>query len=84
MTQISIEIKSCKECPHFKTMNQWSSDGWDRMEDWCCTKHPENSMRKMNNGTIISTNNSGKLIQGGVEWHEESKIKVPEWCPIKI
>ena len=22
-----------------------------------------------------------KKIQGYVEWHEESKIKIPEWCP---
>lgn len=62
MTKIVIEIKSCKECPHFKTANQWSSDGWDRMEDWMCTK-------------------ADKKIQGGVEWHEESKIKIPDWCP---
>lgn len=62
MAKIVIEIKSCKECPHFKTANQWSSDGWDRMEDWMCTK-------------------ADKKIQGGVEWHEESKIKIPDWCP---
>ena len=24
-----------------------------------------------------------RKIQGGVEWHEESKIQIPEWCPIK-
>ena len=23
-------------------------------------------------------------IQGSVEWHEESKIAVPDWCPIQI
>ena len=23
-------------------------------------------------------------IRGYVEWHEESKIKIPDWCPIKI
>lgn len=34
MESIIIGIKSCKECPHFKTENQWSSDGWDRMKDW--------------------------------------------------
>jgi hypothetical protein len=62
MAKIVIEIKSCKECPHFKTANQWSSDGWDRMEDWMCTK-------------------ADKKIQGGVEWHEESKIQIPDWCP---
>ena len=38
MESIIIGIKRCKECPHFKTGNQWSSDGWDRMEDWICGK----------------------------------------------
>jgi hypothetical protein len=63
--KIQVEIQSCKECPHFDTANHWSSDGWDRMEDWVCKK-------------------AGKTIQGYVEWHEEKKIKIPEWCPIKI
>jgi hypothetical protein len=66
MTKISLEITSCKDCPFFKTANQWSSDGWDRMEDWICKKDGD------------------KKIQGSVEWHEESKIKIPDWCPIKI
>lgn len=22
-----------------------------------------------------------RKIQGYVEWHEEKKIKIPEWCP---
>lgn len=42
--KIEIEIVSCKHCPHFTTANQWSSDGWDRMEDWVC--------KKMDNKTI--------------------------------
>ena len=25
-----------------------------------------------------------KKICGYVEWHEEDKIKIPEWCPIKV
>lgn len=24
-----------------------------------------------------------KTIQPSVEWHEEDKIKIPDWCPIK-
>lgn len=27
---------------------------------------------------------TGKKIQSAVEWHEESKIPVPDWCPIKM
>jgi len=65
MTKILIEIKSCKECQHFKQSNEYSTDGWDRMADWICTK-------------------ADKKIQGAVEWHEETKIEVPEWCPVVI
>lgn len=36
--KIGIEIESCKKCPFFDTRNHWSSDGWDRMEDWFCKK----------------------------------------------
>jgi len=65
MAETLLPINSCKECPFFKTGNQWSSDGWDRMEDWICTKHePE------------------KVIQGSVEWHEEKRINIPDWCPL--
>lgn len=38
MALVIVEIESCKECPHFKTANQWSSDGWDSMEYWVCSK----------------------------------------------
>lgn len=65
MAQIVLEIVNCRQCPHFKTANQWSSDGWDKMEDWVCDKN-------------------NKIIQESVEWHEESKIDVPDWCPIKL
>ena len=64
--KIVLEITSRKKCPHFDTSNQWSSDGWDRMEDWNCKKE------------------NGKKIAGCVEWHEESKIKIPDWCPIRL
>jgi hypothetical protein len=49
----------------FKTSEPFSSDGWDRMEDWICSK-------------------LDKKIQAGVEWYEEIKIKIPDWCPQKI
>ena len=25
-----------------------------------------------------------RKIQGYVEWHEERKIKIPDWCPILL
>jgi NMD protein affecting ribosome stability and mRNA decay len=27
---------------------------------------------------------SEKVIEGSVEWHEEKKIQIPDWCEIKI
>ena len=84
MAEIKIEIQSCKQCPFFKTTNEWSSDGWDRMEDWICTKHPENSSPVRIKGYIQINDGKGKLIQSCVEWHEEKKIQIPQWCPIKI
>jgi hypothetical protein len=66
--KVVLEFENCKGCPFFKTGNYWSSDGWDRMEDWICC-HPEVGEKK---------------IAGSVEWHEEKKIKVPEWCPIAL
>lgn len=63
MAEIIIEIDNCKQCPYFKTDNRWSSDGFDEMVDWICSKKNEK-------------------IQGSVEWHEESEIQIPDWCPI--
>jgi len=59
-----LPITHCKDCPFKKETNQWSSDGWDQMEDWVCEKA------------------GGRKIQGAVEWHEVSKIPVPDWCPL--
>ena len=67
MAKIVLEIKNCSSCPHFRTENPWSSDGWDRMIDWVCRK-----------------TSPPRVIQSSVEWHEESKIVVPDWCPILI
>jgi len=59
-----LPINHCKDCPFKEETDQWSSDGWDRMETWVCKKA------------------GGRKIQGAVEWHEISKIKIPEWCPL--
>jgi hypothetical protein len=72
MAKIQLEISSCSKCPHWREANPWSSDGWDRMIDWFCsaTATPESPM--------------GRKIRGAVEWHEEKKIAIPNWCPIKV
>ena len=42
------------------------------MEDWQCWH------------SKCQTKNGPRKIQGSVEWHEESKILVPDWCPILV
>jgi len=37
MTKITLEIKSCKQCPFFKEGPDETTDGWDRGNDWICT-----------------------------------------------
>ena len=66
-----IPIKECRECPHKNATNFYSTDGWDRMEDWECKLLPGETEGNVN-----------KKIQGAVEWHEESKIGQPDWCPL--
>jgi hypothetical protein len=72
MTKIlKTEIKSCRDCPNKESTNFWSSDGWDRMEDWECKLLPGDGEK-----------NKNKKISGAVEWHEENKIPIPDWCPL--
>jgi len=69
---IKVKISSCKHCPFFKMGITESTDGFDSGNDWFCAYH--------NDG-----HESGyKIISGFVEWHEVSKIEIPDWCPAKI
>jgi len=38
MVKILLEIETCQSCPFFKVKREYSTDGWDRVEDWQCTK----------------------------------------------
>jgi len=67
----TIEITNCRDCPHKIETNHYSTDGFDRMVDWEC------SLIELGEGNC-------KKIQGAVEWHEEKRIKVPKWCPLRV
>lgn len=67
-----IPITECRVCTYKLDTNHWSSDSWDRMEDWECELIP----------TPEDEKNKHKKISGCVEWHEESKIGQPDWCPL--
>jgi len=66
-----IAVEECRTCPNKVATNFYSTDGWDRMEDWECSLLPGDTEK-----------NENKKIQGAVEWHEESKIGQPDWCPL--
>jgi hypothetical protein len=38
MTQILLEIKSCKECPHFEERRMYTADSFENAYDWFCKK----------------------------------------------
>jgi len=37
MTTIKLEIKNCKECPHFDSKRHYTADSWEHVENWFCT-----------------------------------------------
>lgn len=36
--EVKLEINSCDKCPFHKVTKSYSTDGWDRVEDWECKK----------------------------------------------
>lgn len=38
MTKIQIEINNCGECPHFESERIYTSDSFDMLFKWTCTK----------------------------------------------
>lgn len=36
--KIQLEIKSCQECPFFKTEPYYTADSWENADNWFCTK----------------------------------------------
>ncbi len=68
MTTLKIKIKDCRSCPFFKSERYYTDDSFEHANDWFCHHNPKNV----------------KEIAGYVEWHEESKIPIPNWCPVKV
>lgn len=38
MVKITIEIKSCIECPFVKTEKVYTGDNWEDVQKWTCLK----------------------------------------------
>jgi len=36
MTKITLEIKTCRECPFFEEKRCYTSDSWELAHDWFC------------------------------------------------
>ena len=62
MRKANLEMTNCNQCP-FLGRYDYSTDGWDRVEDWTCKKE-------------------NKKIASCVDWHQTSKVEIPEWCPL--
>lgn len=69
---IEKEVKNCNGCPFCVDTNHYSTDGWDQMEDWECTKMPADPNDEKHK--------KGKVIGRCIEWMDRTPI--PEWCPI--
>ncbi len=76
MKELTIKIKSCKDCPFLKIGNSYSLDGWDRGEDWSCKK-------KSNKSKICKVLKAwGKLKD--LPKQLDLKKYHGKWCEIKI
>ena len=52
----------------------------DKTPVWREANKLQNKVTDKVGGTLIK---GGKKIMNAVEWHEESKIKIPDWCSLK-
>jgi hypothetical protein len=62
---IVLDLKTCKRCPNFD----------ERPGEYVSP----DSFEAPNHDWYCKK--TGQKIQGYVEWHEEKKIPVPDWCP---
>jgi hypothetical protein len=46
MAVIGIEINGCAECPFKVVVDTYTTDGFDSMEDWACSKKDNQSIQK--------------------------------------
>lgn len=62
---IQFEISNCKECPFFDKARAYTSDSFEVSYDWFCKRSDD------------------KKIASHVGWSnsEESRVKIPNWCP---
>lgn len=45
-SMVKIEIKSCKDCPHFEQRRLYTGDSFEHVNDWFCTKEGGNQKIK--------------------------------------
>ncbi len=72
MTKITIDIKSCQDCPFFEKKRHYTEDSWEQAHDWYCKNEK------------VSTIDGPREIEGYVSWNEEKDVKIPDWCPVKV
>jgi hypothetical protein len=68
-TKITLEIKTCADCPFCKQSRIYTGDSFELVYDWFCEK--------------ANQEGKNKKIADCVGWYEEKDVEIPNWCPIK-
>lgn len=68
--EVTIKIKSCTECPHFKSERDYTADSFEMCFRWICTHHSN-----------VTGPDNKKDIRRYVKW-SDNKNFIPDWCPL--
>lgn len=87
----AVPIESCRNCPVWKETPYYTPDSWEHASYWWCShddvEEVECEMEDDERIRLRLKENGGlnklRKIRGYVEWHEERKIKIPDFCPLK-
>lgn len=79
--KVELEIESCEKCPFKVVTRNYSTDGWDRVEDWKCTKVDkiiEKMIGTFENVAIPKWCPYGENINEKefLEWIEDNDLKI--------
>lgn len=84
----AVPIKNCQNCPLLIRTPYPTPDSFERPEYWWCSspdvpdepcKFSDDEQTRI---ILKRMHTHLRLIKGYVEWHEEDKIKIPQFCPL--
>lgn len=91
MTKVLLEIEDCSQCPFHYSSPYPTDDSFERPEYWWCSNpnvekevqspDPDSEKRRLFYKGHWDCKKFS-YVAGYVEWND--KIKIPDWCPIKV